>query len=66
MNTTGKKFGGRKKGTPNKLTAEVKEKIKQVLQGAIDSIDLNEFTTAERIRLIEIYSTYYEANRKSA
>ena len=28
MNTTGKKFGSRKKGTPNKLTAEVKEKIK--------------------------------------
>ena len=26
MNNTGKKFGGRKKGTPNKLTAEVKEK----------------------------------------
>ena len=54
MNTTGKKFGGRKKGTPNKLTAEVKEKIKQLLDGAIDSIDLNECTTAERIRLIEI------------
>ena len=30
MNTTGKKFGGRKKGTPNKLTAEVKEKIKRI------------------------------------
>ena len=24
-NTTGKKFGGRKKGTPNKVTATVKE-----------------------------------------
>ena len=54
MNTTGKKFGGRKKGTPNKLTAEVKEKIKHLLDGAIDSIDLSECTTAERIRLIEI------------
>ena len=42
MNNTGKKFGGRKAGTPNKLTAEVKEKIKQLLDGAIDSIDLNE------------------------
>ena len=28
MNTTGKKYGGRKKGTPNKLTAEVKFIIK--------------------------------------
>ena len=58
MNTTGKKYGGRKKGTPNKLTAEVKEKIKSLLDGAIDSIDLNECTTAERIRLIEIGLRY--------
>ena len=46
MNTTGKKFGGRKKGTPNKLTAEVKEKIKNLLDGAIDSIDPYDCTTA--------------------
>lgn len=26
-NTTGKKFGGRKKGTPNKLTATVKQAV---------------------------------------
>ena len=58
MNTTGKKYGGRKKGTPNKLTAEVKEKIKGLLDGAIDSIDLSECTTAERIRLIEIGLRY--------
>ena len=50
----GYKSGGRKKGTPNKLTAEVKEKIKHLLDGAIESIDLNECTIAERIRLIEI------------
>ena len=58
MNNTGKKYGGRKKGTPNKLTAEVKEKIKHLLDGAIDSIDLSECTTAERIRLIEIGLRY--------
>ncbi|MDG0967763.1 MAG: hypothetical protein P8N93_05540 [Flavobacteriaceae bacterium] len=58
MNTTGKKYGGRKKGTPNKLTAEVKEKIKHLLDGAIDSINLSECTTAERIRLIEIGLRY--------
>ena len=58
MNTTGKKFGGRKKGVPNKLTAEVKEKIKYLLDGAIDSIDLSECTIAERIRLIEIGLRY--------
>ena len=58
MNTTGKKYGGRKKGTPNKLTAEVKEKVQSFLDGAIDSIDLSECTTAERIRLIEIGLRY--------
>ncbi len=58
MNNTGKKFGGRKKGTPNKLTIEVKEKIKHLLDGAIDSIDLSECTIAERIRLIEIGLRY--------
>ena len=58
MNNTGKKFGGRKKGTPNKLTAEVKEKIKDLLDGAIDSIDLSKCTIAERIRLIEIGLRY--------
>ena len=36
MNTTGKKFGGRKKGTPNKLTAEVKKKVQSLLDGAIE------------------------------
>ena len=58
MNNTGKKFGGRKKGVPNKLTAEVKKKVQSLLDGAIDSIDLNECTTAERIRLIEIGLKY--------
>ena len=58
MNTTGKKYGGRKKGTPNKLTAEVKKKVQSLLDGAIDSIDLSECTTAERIRLIEIGLRY--------
>ena len=58
MNNTGKKIGGRKKGTPNKLTAEVKQKVQSLLDGAIDSIDLNECTIAERIRLIEIGLRY--------
>ena len=58
MNNTVKKFGGRKKGTPNKLTAEVKKKVQSLLDGAIDSIDLSECTIAERIRLIEIGLRY--------
>ena len=58
MNNTGKKFGGRKKGVPNKLTAEVKKKVQSLFDGAIDRIDLSECTIAERIRLIEIGLRY--------
>ena len=34
------------------------EKIQSLLDGAVDSIDLSECTTAERIRLIEIGLRY--------
>ena len=34
-NTTGKKFGGREKGTPNKLTAELRSALKDVLYDEI-------------------------------
>ena len=56
---------GCNKGIPNKLTAEVKKKVQSLLDGAIDSIDLSKFTTAERIRLIDIHFTYNEAGRKN-
>jgi len=58
MNNTGKKYGGRKKGTPNKLTSEVKEKIRLLVESALESIDLSECTRAERIRLLEIGLKY--------
>ena len=31
MNTTGKKFGGRQKGTPNKLSSKIKEKLSKLI-----------------------------------
>ena len=39
MNTTGKKYGGRKKGTPNKLTKELREVLKNVLYNEIENIE---------------------------
>ncbi len=39
MNTTGNKFGGRTKGTPNKLTSKIKEKLSCIISEAIDSLD---------------------------
>ena len=37
-NTTGKKFGGREKGTPNKLTKELRSALKDVLYDEIEQI----------------------------
>ncbi|MDB2321765.1 hypothetical protein N9V34_02465 [Flavobacteriaceae bacterium] len=39
MNTTGKKFGGRKKGTPNKMTKELRSTLKDILFHEIEEIE---------------------------
>ena len=51
MNTTGKKFGGRKKGTPNKITSIAKETLKDILTETMNSIDIKNLEDAEKIRL---------------
>ena len=38
-NTTGKKFGGRQKGTPNRLTKELRTILKDVLYNELDNIE---------------------------
>jgi hypothetical protein len=40
-NTTGKKFGGRKAGTPNRSTSEIKEMINQFISGNIQDLQVN-------------------------
>ena len=49
--TTGKKYGGRKKGTPNKDTKQLREKIENLLSEQWEQIlqDLRELTPKERI-----------------
>jgi len=37
-NTTGRKYGGRTKGTPNKLTNDLKTIISDILDGELDSL----------------------------
>ena len=58
MNTTGKKFGGRTKGTPNKLTSEIKDKLSTIINEAIDSIDLENMSRAEILKLIQLGIPY--------
>ena len=58
MNKTGKKYGGRTKGTPNKLTSEIKDKLSTIINEAIDSIDLENMSKAEKLKLIQLGLPY--------
>ena len=58
MNTTGKKFGGRQKGTPNKLSSKIKEKLSNLIDEVITSLDIEDMTKAERLKLIQLAMPY--------
>ena len=58
MNTTGKKFGGRQKGTPNKLSNKMKEKLSKLIDEVIASFDIEDMTKAERLKLIQLAMPY--------
>ena len=58
MNTTGKKFGGRQKGTLNKLNSKIKDKLSNIISDAISSLDLEDMTKAERLKLIQLGLPY--------
>ena len=53
-NNTGIKYGGRKKGTPNRLTSELRIILKDVLYKQLESIeeDLNNLEAQQRVDLI--------------
>ena len=57
-NTTGIKYGGRTKGTPNKLTSKIKDKLSSIISEAIDTLDLETMTKAERLKLIQLGLPY--------
>jgi hypothetical protein len=61
MNTTGNKFGGRTKGTPNKLTSKIKDKLSSIISEAIDSLDLETMSKSERLKLIQLGLPYIVA-----
>ena len=53
-----KHFRGRQKGTPNKLTSEIKDKLSTIINEAIDSIDLDSMSKAEKLKLIQLGLPY--------
>ena len=48
----------RPKGSPNKITAEIKEKLSQVIMDAMSTIDIDSMTQNERLKLIQIGLQY--------
>ena len=48
----------RPKGSPNKLTSEIKEKLSQVIIDAMSTIDIDSMTQNEKLKLIQIGLTY--------
>ena len=53
-NTTGKKYGGRQKGTPNKLTKELRTLLKDIMYSELEELQehLRTLNSKERIELI--------------
>ena len=49
---------GRPKGSPNKLTKDIKERLSQVLMNAMSTLDIDSMTQNERLKLIQIGLTY--------
>ena len=48
----------RPKGSPNKLTSEIKEKLSKVVMDAMSTIDIDSMTQNEKLKLIQIGLTY--------
>ena len=48
----------RPKGSPNKITAEIKERLSQVIMDAMSSIEIDSMTQNEKLKLIQIGLTY--------
>ena len=44
----------RPKGSPNKITSEVRNKLQYLLDDLIDSLDLNELDANQRIKMLQI------------
>ena len=48
----------RPKGSPNKLTSEIKERLSKVIMDAMSTIDIDSMTQNEKLKLIQIGLTY--------
>ena len=52
------KYGGRQKGTPNRISASIRERLKDILEECIDTIELEELSSSERLKLVQMCLHY--------
>ena len=48
----------RPKGSPNRITAEIKERLSEVIMDAMSTLDIDSMTQNEKLKLIQIGLTY--------
>ena len=48
----------RPKGSQNKVTTEVKDKLQSLIDEVVDSIDVNSMTTTEKLKLLQLSLHY--------
>lgn len=49
---------GRTAGTPNKITAEVRGKLENLIDGLINSIQLKELNNTQKLKMLQIALQY--------
>ena len=60
----GYKTGGRQQGTPNKISARIKDRLGDIIELTLDSIDINEFSGMEKIKLLQALCHYVLPKQK--
>ena len=58
MNNTGKKYGGRTKGTPNKISSQVKSKLQLLIDKTIDELSTANLSVSHKLKLLELALNY--------
>ena len=57
-NTTGSKFGGRTVGTPNKITKEIKDILKNITEELVSDIDIKALNYNQKLKFLQISLQY--------
>ena len=56
----------RPKGSPNKITTEVKEKLQSLIDEVVNRIDVNSMTTDQKLKLLQLSLHYVLPKLRSA